>query len=205
MPLYQHRFIGNLPSGDVFSFSWWSDNSLTIDTSHGNAVTWAENLWNGLSAGPSYGAYCAPGVAINRITTGEITVDSGQQQTIRESTVNIPGTSEASSLPADVAIVVSLRSATANRTGRGRFYLPMPSVDALTADGRMTSAAQQDIVDALEAAWTMANGAGESPVIYSRTQRALRPITAFNVGDLFDTQRRRENALNESRIGVDMP
>jgi hypothetical protein len=104
-----------------------------------------------------------------------------------------------------VAIVVSLRSPVANRTGRGRFYLPQPTTNALTAVGRLDETAQSTIVDALTAAWTQANAAGENPVIYSRTQRATREITSFNVGDLFDTQRRRENALTENRVSAPMP
>ena len=205
MPLYQHRFIGNLASGDQFSFSWWSDNSLTIDSSHGNAITWAETLWNGQDTLPGYATLCSADVSIQRITTGEISPLTGQQQTLRESNVDIAGTSEANALPADVAIVVSLRSPVANRTGRGRFYLPQPTTDALTAVGRLDETAQSTIVDALLAAWTQANAAGENPVIYSRTQRATREITSFNVGDLFDTQRRRENALTENRVSAPMP
>jgi hypothetical protein len=205
MPLYQHRFIGILASGDQFSFSWWSDNSLTIDSSHGNAITWAETLWNGQDTLPGYATLCSADVSIQRITTGEISPLTGQQQTLRESNVDIAGTSEANALPADVAIVVSLRSPVANRTGRGRFYLPQPTTDALTAVGRLDETAQSTIVDALTAAWTQANAAGENPVIYSRTQRATREITSFNVGDLFDTQRRRENALTENRVSAPMP
>lgn len=205
MPLYQHRFIGILASGDQFSFSWWSDNSLTIDSSHGNAITWAETLWNGQDTLPGYATLCSADVSIQRITTGEISPLTGQQQTLRESNVDIAGTSEANALPADVAIVVSLRSPVANRTGRGRFYLPQPTTDALTAVGRLDETAQGTIVDALLAAWTQANAAGENPVIYSRTQRATREINSFNVGDLFDTQRRRENALTENRVSAPMP
>ena len=205
MPLYQHRFIGILASGDQFSFSWWSENSLTIDSSHGNAITWAETLWNGQDTLPGYATLCSADVSIQRITTGEISPDTGQQQTLRESNVNIPGSAEANALPADVAIVVSLRSPVANRTGRGRFYLPQPTTNALTAVGRLDETAQDTIVDALLAAWTQANAAGENPVIYSRTQRATREINSFNVGDLFDTQRRRENALTENRVSAPMP
>ena len=205
MPLYQHRFIGILASGDQFSFSWWSDNSLTIDSSHGNAITWAETLWNGQDTLPGYATLCSADVSIQRVTTGEISPLTGQQQTLRESNVDIAGTSTSNALPADVAIVVSLRSPVANRTGRGRFYLPQPTTDALTAVGRLDETAQSTIVDALTAAWTQANAAGENPVIYSRTQRATREITSFNVGDLFDTQRRRENALTENRLAAPMP
>ena len=205
MPLYQHRFIGILASGDQFSFSWWSNNSLTIDSSHGNAITWAETLWNGQDTLPGYATLCSADVSIQRVTTGEISPLTGQQQTLRESNVDIAGTSTSNSLPADVAIVVSLRSPVANRTGRGRFYLPQPTTNALTAVGRLDETAQSTIVDALTAAWTQANAAGENPVIYSRTQRATREITSFNVGDLFDTQRRRENALTENRVSAPMP
>jgi len=205
MPLYQHRFIGILASGDQFSFSWWSNNSLTIDSSHGNAITWAETLWNGQDTLPGYATLCSADVSIQRITTGEISPLTGQQQTLRESNVDIAGTSTSNSLPADVAIVVSLRSPVANRTGRGRFYLPQPTTNALTAVGRIDETAQSTIVDALLAAWTQANAAGENPVIYSRTQRATREITSFNVGDLFDTQRRRENTLTENRVSAPMP
>jgi hypothetical protein len=205
MPLYQHRFIGILASGDQFSFSWWSNNSLTIDSSHGNAITWAETLWNGQDTLPGYATLCSADVSIQRITTGEISPLTGQQQTLRESNVDIAGTSTSNSLPADVAIVVSLRSPVANRTGRGRFYLPQPTTNALTAVGRLDETAQSTIVDALTAAWTQANAAGENPVIYSRTQRATREITSFNVGDLFDTQRRRENTLTENRVSAPMP
>ena len=205
MPLYQHRFIGILASGDQFSFSWWSDNSLTIDSSHGNAITWAETLWNGQDTLPGYATLCSADVSIQRITTGEISPLTGQQQTLRESNVDIAGTSTSNALPADVAIVVSLRSPVANRTGRGRFYLPQPTTNALTAVGRLDETAQNTIVDALLAAWTQANAAGENPVIYSRTQRATREINSFNVGDLFDTQRRRENALTENRVSAPMP
>ena len=205
MPLYQHRFIGILASGDQFSFSWWSNNSLTIDSSHGNAITWAETLWNGQDTLPGYATLCSADVSIQRITTGEISPLTGQQQTLRESNVDIAGTSTSNSLPADVAIVVSLRSPVANRTGRGRFYLPQPTTNALTAVGRIDETAQSTIVDALLAAWTQANAAGENPVIYSRTQRATGEINSFNVGDLFDTQRRRENALTENRLSAPMP
>lgn len=205
MPLFQHRFQGTLASGDIFSFSWWSDTSLTIDTSHGNAVTWATDFWNGVDAASGYSAYAVPEVVLNRITTGEITTGTGQQQTLRESTVTLAGAAEASALPADVAIVVSLRSPLANRSGRGRFYLPQPAVNTVTAAGRLAGGPQGDMVTALDNAWANANANGETPVIYSRTNRTTVPITSFNIGDLFDTQRRRENALTESRQSADMP
>jgi len=205
MPLYQHRFQGHCAAGDIFVFSWWSDSSVSIDTSQSNAVTWVTNFFNGPGGTDGYEAYVTPAVGVDRVTTGEITLATGQQQALRETDVAIVGTAAGDALPAEVALVVSLRTALANRTGRGRFYLPQPAVTALDADGNLDPAAQTAIVAAATFAWTTSNAAGENPVVYSRTARATREVTSFNVGDVFDVQRRRQNSLTQQRSSAPMP
>lgn len=205
MPLYQHRFQGHCAAGDIFVFSWWSDTSVSIDTSQGNAVSWANALWAGDGGVDGYATYTTPGVGLDRITTGEISPLTGQQQALRETTVSLVGTSVADALPAEVALVVSLRTAVANRTGRGRFYLPQPASNALDVDGLLDATVQQNLVDALAAAWSTANAAGELPVVYSRTALATRAITSFDIGDVFDIQTRRQNSLTQQRIAAAMP
>lgn len=205
MPLYQHRFQGHLAAGDIFVFSWWSDTSVSIDTSQSNAVSWAEAFWAGPGAGDGYTAYTSDSVGIDRITTGEINMLTGQQQALRETTTSITGSVIGDALPAEVALVVSLRTALANRTGRGRFYLPQPALPILDEDGNVATAAQNAIVAALTTAWTAANSAGENPVVYSRTARATRAITSFDVGDILDVQTRRTNNLTQQRVSASMP
>lgn len=205
MPLFQHRYEGHCHAGDIFVFSWWSESGSTIDASHAAAVAWAGDLWDGSPSGSGWASYTNPAVGIDRITTGEITVLTGQQQALRESPSVLVGTSASGSLPPVVSLVTSLRTATANRTGRGRFYLPQPATNALELDGNLAAAAQVDVADALEAAWTAAVGAGEAPVIYSRTARATRPVTSFNVGDVMDVQTRRSNSLTQGRVTRAMP
>lgn len=200
MPLYQHRFIGHCAAGDQFVFSWWSDTSVSIDTSQANAVAWAEALYDGAVAGTGWASMTTPGVGIDRVTTGEITVATGQQQSLRETVTNLVGTAAGDALPAEVALVVSLRTPLANRRGRGRFYLPQPAASTLAADGTLDPAVQGSLADALAAAWAAANGAGENPVVYSRTSRAVQAITSFDVGDVFDVQTRRQNSLTQQRI-----
>lgn len=205
MPLFQHRFQGHLAAGDIFVISWHSDTSLTIDTSHGNAVAWAQDFWGGDTGTNGYGSWTTDAVGVDRITTGEITTATGQQQALRESDSNLTGDAAGTSCPAEVALVVSLRTALANRSGRGRFYLPQPNVDALATDGTLDSVAQTGIVSALEFAWTNANAAGEIPVVYSRTNRNTVQVTQFNVGSLLDVQTRRQNGLVEQRVTAAMP
>lgn len=129
---------------------------------------------------------------------------TGQQQELAEDGVTLVGTAAAPALPADVAIVASLRTNLANRRGRGRFYLPQPAASTLGPTGRMLPGLNSTVADALESAWTGFASVG-SPVVYSRTNRTTQVITSFNVGDLFDTQRRRENSLVEARSSRAMP
>lgn len=204
MPLYQHRFIGHCAAGDQFVFSWWSDTSVSIDTSQSNAVAWAEALYEGAVAGTGWASMTTPGVGIDRVTTGEITVATGQQQSLRETVTNLVGTAAGDALPAEVALVVSLRTPLANRSGRGRFYLPQPAASTLAVDGTLDPAVQGSLADALAAAWAASNGAGENPVVYSRTNRTVQAITSFDVGDVFDVQTRRQNSLTQQRISRPM-
>lgn len=205
MPLFQHRYQGHLAAGDIFVFSWWSDSSLTIDTEHGNAVTWLNDFYAGPGGTDGFTAYSTGDVGVDRITTGEIDVATGQQQTLRETGVTVAGTIVGDNLPGEVALVVSLRTAVANRTGRGRFYLPQPAAVASAADGTLSVDAQSAIVAALSFAWGNSNGAGTNPVVYSRTNRSTAVIQTFNVGSLFDVQTRRQNSLVEARISDPMP
>jgi hypothetical protein len=204
MALYQHRFQGALPAGDIFVFSWWSDSSVTIDTAQGVAVQWVDDLWSGPGGTDGYGAMTTAGVVVTKVSTGEITMATGQQQSLRETDVSHAGTAAGSALPGDVAIVVSLRTALANRSGRGRFYLPQPAATTLAADGKLATASQDQLVDAAQFAYSNSNNT-VIPVVYSRTKRQTQAINTFNVGNLFDTQRRRENALTEIRSSRVMP
>lgn len=200
MPLYQHRYIGHCSAGDQFVFSWWSDTSVSIDTSQSNAVAWAEDLYAGASAGTGFASMTTAGVGIDRVTTGEITMATGQQQALRETVTALVGTAAGDALPAEVALVVSLRTPLANRSGRGRFYLPQPAAVTLATDGTLDATVQGQLADALAAAWSSANGAGENPVVYSRKNKTVQAITSFDVGDVFDVQVRRQNSLTQQRI-----
>lgn len=205
MALYQHRFHGHTAMGDSFVFSWWADSTRTTEGANDAAGAWAATVWDGSPTGTGYEAMCTTGVGIDRITTGLINPVNGQQLELAEDGVDIDGVATGDSLPGDVAIVVSLRTALANRRGRGRFYLPQPAASMLTATGKVEGASITALINALGAAWSTYNSGGHVPVVYSRVNRSTQAITTFNIGDLFDTQRRRENDITESRTTALMP
>src|SRR5437899_2669719 len=75
----------------------------------------------------------------------------------------------------------------------------------ITNAGKLNLAVRTDIINALVAAWTNYNTAGNVPVVYSRRLRATNNITHFNIGDIFDVQTRRDNKLITDRSTVSMP
>ena len=204
MALYQHKFSGICATGEDWSFSWWSNSTGDLATLQGQAVTWITNFWNGPAGANGYKTMVTAGVVCNMVRTSLITLATGLQTQLAETPVTLPGIATGNALPADVAVVVSLRTTLANRSGRGRFYLPQPAATVCTTLGKLGTTAQGFLADNLANAWTAYSSFGD-PVVYSRTGRSTQSITSFNVGDQFDTQRRRENKVAQVRTVRTMP
>lgn len=199
MALYQLQYGGHTASGETWNFSFWVDSVEALASTATAAEDWMNTFWTG-----GYDGLTTADVGVDVINTRQITESNGQQVALDENTVTLIGAATGNALPADVSIVTSLRTALANRSGRGRFYLPQPAASTSTTDGRLDALAQTALMSALTNAfgpmtpvWT--------PVVYSRTNRNTNVITTFNVGDLYDTQRRRENKLLEARSSAVMP
>lgn len=199
MPLFQNQYVGHTDSGETWIFSFWTNTGETIDSMNSLGVSWINTFWTG-----GYDAFCTAGVGVDQVNTREIIPGDGGQVRLRQAPVALSGVATGDSMPADVAIVVSLRTDLANRRGRGRFYLPQPAESTGTTDGRIAQATIDGIISALTAAWSAITPATE-PVVYSRTNRSFEVVQRFNIGDLYDTQRRRENKLVEARTGADVP
>lgn len=205
MPLYQHRFRGHNAAGDIWQFTWWSNSLRTTADANTAAVAWLNELWDPAGAALGLGSLVVAGVGADRVSTGRINPSTGLQDQLAEGTVALVGTAVGSSLPPDVALVVSLRTALANRRGRGRFYLPAMAASTLAADGRVATAAITTLVGALTAAWGPYTTGVDTVVVYSRTGRMDTTVSSFDIGNLFDTQRRRDNKIVEVRTSASMP
>ncbi len=205
MTLYYHRFQGKCAAGDIFNYGWHVDSVRALAAAHGAAVVWNDTLWNGSVAGNGYKDHCSVDVAMQAVTTTEINVADGKQLAQLATGQAIAGVMASNANPADVALLVSLRSALPQRTGRGRFYLPQPAIGNETTTGRVAADLINDVMANLTAAWGAYNTAVDRPVIYSTQFRVTRPIVGFNIPDLYATQRRRENKTSVSRTSANMP
>lgn len=112
----------------------------------------------------------------------------------------------ASRMPTQAALVISLRSARADATGKGRFFLPfqMPNY-ALQTDFRLTSATADAVAAAAKAFLNGVASAASAPIVVaSGGGKAgggtgyLSPVTSVRVGRVVDTMRSRRNAQLEA-------
>lgn len=199
MALFQFQYGGHTSEGETFNFSFWINSAITVQQASVHALDWLNAFWTG-----GYDGFVTAQVGVDSIATREITQATGEQIRLNEQVVNLVGVAVGANMPADVALVVSLRTELANRRGRGRFYLPQPAASAGDLTGRLSNAAQTAILAAVTSAFN-AIIPPTQPVVYSRTGRSFEPVTSFNIGNLFDTQRRRENKLLEARASALMP
>lgn len=201
MSFFNCRFAGALPGGDVHQFGWWAESEDSITSILTAAEAWIDALWSNVLA-----SVYTSNTTINRVTVGRYETIGDPQQEAAEQSKTLAGTVDPLTnppLPGDVAMVVSLRTSLANRRGRGRFYLPPPAVTQVTDVGRINGTLRDDVASEIATqTGTFNTAVAGNMVVVSRVNAAAVPVTEISVGDLWDTQRRRENALVESRENV---
>lgn len=199
MALYQHRFSGITALATPWMFTWWAQSERTIDAAQTAATTWLTTFW------ATFAAQVTPTISATGVVTSQVTQATGQQQDLRAGTVALVGTAAGNTMPTDVAVAVTLRSGTINRSGRGRFYLPPPAAISSTGTGRVNAAFITAVQTALTNAWGPYNTLTDLPCVYSRKLRQVFILTQFAIGDLYDTQRGRQDRIPETKVNVTMP
>jgi len=128
-----------------------------------------------------------------------VTVDqsTGKQIARADGAVTDAGADTGESLPPQVALAVTLRTALATRAGRGRIYLP-PFAVSQVVNSRMNATNKGTTLTAVKGMFDTLISDGHTPVLYGRTAHTVTPITTLALGDVFDTQRRRRDAYAET-------
>jgi len=198
MALYHHLFKGAHSNADPHQFGWYSNSGASNTVAQAAAVTWLNNLWVGPGGTNGLGSLVTSAITMSQVTTLELDPATGGQLTRLDTAVSLTGTAAGNSLPPDVALVVTLRSATANRKGRGRFFLPSLAVLSTDASGNVLAASITTLTAALTFAYSGFHATGTT-TLYSRTDHLLRTVTSGDVGNRWDTQRHRDNTKTETR------
>lgn len=141
-------------------------------------------------------------VSVNTYSLSPAGLATGQAEALFGPGVG--GSSPGLPLPPDVAVVASLRTGLPGRSKRGRLYLGGFVESSLAAGGRLNESLRDTIGQALASFgqdMKMAPPAGNDTLnwtVLSRTTTSTQKITLIRVGDIFDTQRRRDNKLSET-------
>lgn len=195
MAIFRHVISGTTP-GEIWTWTMHTDSTLEVDAAQ---AAWTTAVSGYLEDGsPPLTNSFPTSVVATQTSTALLSGATGAQVTRRISAINIPGTSADEMLPYQIAVAVSLRTDLATRAGRGRFYLP-PVSTTLLADGRIPAANVELLADRSQDFLQALATAGLDPVIYHRASNDSTPVTSVDVGDVFDTQRRRRNSLIEVR------
>lgn len=197
MPTYSCRFGGPLASGEIFNTGFHVSSVDDIETVAGALTTWASDVWNG-------GGFA--GIAnLNPTTTNmsslvvyQLNPTTGRSVDKSERTMFHVGTGTGLPMPNGVALCVTLLTLTTTRAGKGRMYFPAPDATHLTAAARVPTPVTTTYAQAIGNAFNNLGLRGINPIIYS-VGRADRPVTGINVGDVYDSQRRRRDQLVETR------
>lgn len=121
-------------------------------------------------------------------------------------------TGNGATAPGQTAVVLSLRTDVPGASGRGRLYWPALGIAPTPGGLRIPSGTQVDIAtgavtylravqDALKAGIAPAPSAATFELaVFSKTKKTHAVVRRILVGNVFDTQRRRRDALVESYV-----
>lgn len=191
---------GVLGTAETFSYScgWQFDGAGTAAEGLVIANSWAVNM---LTAG--FRSVFSTEVHWTKVKWASIDLSTGDITETAEQSLTIDGTGSTTTMPYEVAICVSLRTATAGPRGRGRMFLPCPWVSIAAGGGVFNTSQIGTIVTGLASAFDLIASSSSRPVVLSQSLLGpglvARPIIRFDVGNVPDVQRRRRRSLVEAR------
>jgi len=158
-------------------------NQLASDAKTALISWWTSSGMNGIKGNDT---------TLDNVVVYSYELPGGPAQLRAEAAINAAAGSNATTMPNQCALVVSLRSAVPARTSSGRFYLPCKS-GALT--NAQLSPTLVPLVSAQTAALLSAFNASSATTDVVVGGSNAAPITNVVVDGIIDTQRRRRNAM----------
>lgn len=200
MALFLLTFQGTLPSGEQFQHGLHCEGSISAADAATAAATALEDAISGNTAG-MFRTDCT----WDQLTTATLNTGTDRVSASRVDALAVAGSSSAgTSCPPQVAIVATLRTASAGPRYRGRFYLPSPITSDLNNDGTLGSTYVGYLASSWGTAFADLTGSGLTPVVRSRKFHSSANVTHVDFDTVLDTQRRRRKSLRGSTNGFDV-
>ena len=206
MTNFLHTAQGSLPSGAFWSFTLKSAGSISEAA--------AETAWGGGLA-TFFGTTAVAALFRTDMTftasSTSTASSSWKNTTITRTTHAVVGTSSSQQLPDQVAAIVTLRAASANKSSHGRWFLP-PMAETALAMGpgpHLSSTATTALSTGISTLFASLATAGLSPLLLTRreTVSGLPPfttqaITHRDIPNIVGIQKRRGDKLVPTRVSA---
>jgi len=203
MANYRLTQQGHLLDGEIWN------STLHISTSIGagaallaTCVDAVTLLWQGPPTPANSIQQLIPtGIGLDELVIDQLDALGHNTDQFRTS-LSLDGTSVADVLPFQCSVAVSTRTDLPTRAGRGRFFLPPFSLDTAVG-GLLDSAAAAQVARAAKAMIDHINTETSfGCIVYHKATSDGDFITSVDVGNVFDTQRRRRNQITETRVSA---
>jgi len=201
MTIFRHVARGALINGEFYTFSVHSEKAAgDVVSAHTAFSTAIGLLWNGVATpADSIKQLYPAATTVDELVTTQLNASTGKNELQAISNPALVGTGSGNALPPQTAICVSLRTALPTRAGRGRFFLPAPIVGESSV-GRINATGQGQVALAVKGMFQSMAGDLYPIVIFHRDSLTTDPVISIDVGDVFDTIRRRRDKLVETRV-----
>ena len=170
-------------------------------------VDYLQPTFEAFMATQTFSSHCkATGIKLSPINSAGHVIEGRTVTSTANS--DLPGGIGGDMLPLEVAHVVSLDTPLIGRRGRGRIYLPPAAASQLDSTGRADSGRVAEVVADAQAFLEGLSYSGSGlitahvrPIVTGDPWTKYGMITSGKVGNVFDSQRRRRNRLDEVYSG----
>ena len=194
LPSFEALVIGEATETPDFRIDWaWKGQSKLTQANQTALALKAVDLWTALK----------PNVPPStRLDTVKISAFDEFGKTIGGANVFDLKTAPAGTgstttyFPPQVAVVASLRTGARGPGGRGRMYLPLWTINGTT--GLLGSTTPANVANAVANLCEDIHGIGPVAAVVNAAPLTYSGIARVEVGNMYDIQRRRRNAINET-------
>lgn len=193
MAFFRHTALGTIGT-EQWSVSVYTSGSVSEAAANGTWVTAWGDLWTAITT------LVGTNVTVSELFTSTMSA-TFRQTTKTQATSALAGTSSSVSLPYQNAVVATWRTAMSTKSGHGRWYLPTPATNALTATTGLvlSSTALGDYATGMTNLATALVTGGLSPVLVKKSANTTTSITNGDVSNTLATQRRRRSKIVPTR------
>lgn len=194
LPVFAASSIGNTETDGNYVIDWaWEGTSKFTKANQKAIVGHWMTAWNSLRNYVTADSQLHE-IRISAYGTDRHVINGANVFTF--TTPNAGAVNSTGQLPAQLAVVASMRTAARGASGRGRMFLPLNGIT--DSGGKIPSAAYNAAGNAIKTLCENVRAVGPLVSVVNPTPLTYSDVSNIQVGQYFDVQRRRENATDET-------